>query len=277
MPSNCGMIDCKKGKITAASKALQCEICEQWWHILCAEVDDGQYTVLHNGINGIHWFCRYCNVGCAKVMQLLGQVRQELAECKTELAECKTELADCKDDTVVIKKQLLEARFNYDRLEQHGRKGSVRISGLTDPHTNDEDTDQLVIKLAEDCGLNLKKEDISVSHRLGSKEATCDRSVIVKFVSRNNKRLLMMKKKALKEKAGYGDVYINEDITTNRYKLMKYLRDKEKKVTWSRDGKMFFKDNKDAKQITMIDTFRDLCKLNWDDKKLADMDIFQCM
>ena len=264
------MSDCKKGKITNASKALKCEICEQWWHIVCAEVDDGQYTVLQNGINGIHWFCLYCNVGCAKVMQLLGQVRKELGECKTELA-------DCKEDIVLVKKQLLEARFNYDKLEQHGRKGSVRISGFTDPHTNDEDTDQLVIKLTEDCGLNLKKEDISVSHRLGSKELTYDRPIIVKFVSRNNKRLLMMNKKELKNKVGYENIYINEDITTNRYKLMKYLRDKEKKVTWSRDGKVFFKTSKEATHITVIDTFRDLCKLNWDDKKLADMDIFQCI
>ena len=264
----CGLENCKKGKIKQDTKALQCEICEKWWHIDCADVDEDQYAMLNNGIVGTHWFCKSCNVGSAKILKIIGEMKKELSLCREELNKCKDEVA-------VLKKQAVEMKFNHDKLEQHGRKGMIRISGLKDPRTSDEDTDEKVIKLAADCGVELTRSDISVSHRLGKKDPSYDRAVIVKFVSRNTKRNLMMKKKLLKDKVGYGNVYINEDITTNRYKLVKHLRVTENKVAWTRDGKIYYKDNKDAVQINLIDTYMDLCKLNWSDEKLADIGIFQ--
>lgn len=260
MSNSCGKFGCTKAKITKASKALLCEICELWWHISCAEVTEDQYVVLNDGISGIHWFCWYCNVGSAKVLKALGEVKKELAECQKAVVD--------------LKKQVVQARFNHDRLEQHGRKGSVRITGIPDPHKIDEDTNGKVVKIAVDSGLDLKTEDISVSHRLGKKDAAYDRAVIVKFVRREAKRSLMMMKKALKDKDGYQNIYINEDLTSIRYKISKQLRD-DKKIAWTRDGKIFWKETKESTTIKVVDTYEDLCKLNWDDKKLSDIGLLQ--
>ena len=267
MPSKCGLESCSMN-VTKSSKGTQCEICKEWWHKDCSGLTEDEYKVLGSNKQGIHWFCRYCEKGATGLLDII----QKLT---TDLKECREELEECKDSVGELKQQLLETRFNHDRLEQHGRKGSVRISGITDPKRNDENTDDAVLKVVNDCGLNLTKEDISVSHRLGGKDSTYDRPIIVKFVSRNSKRRLMMKKKELKEKPEYSDIFINEDITKNRYKLAKHLRVVENKVVWTRDGKILFKDNKDATQVNIIDTYKDLCKLNWDDKKLADIGIFQ--
>ena len=83
----------------------------------------------------------------------------------------------------------------------------------------------------------------------------------------------MSAKKNLKDKDGYKEVYVNEDLTRNRYKICKELR-KQKKPVWTHDGKIFTKIEED-KTIT-IDTYKDFTgKLEWSEDKLKQLGILQ--
>ena len=257
MTSDCGHPECAKGKILPRTKALQCEICEISWHIECAEVKEEQFSALKN-INGAHWFCHFCSVGSAKVLKILAKVQNELADCKEELKN--------------LKARVVEDRFISDKQEMYSRKENLRISGMADPHRNDEDTNEVVLKVAHAMGVDLKPEDISVSHRLGKNSSNWDRPVIVRFVRRDTKKLVMSRKKALKEKANFKEVYINEDLTRTRYRICKELH-RLGKTVWTRDGKIVFKEDEDT--FNVIDTYQDFCKLNWTEEKLTELDILQ--
>ena len=176
---DCGNETCER-KIGPRAKAVQCEICDDWWHIDCAKMKEEEYNVISKTTSGLHWFCNYCNRGSAKLLQKIGKMQKELDEQKEEVAKLKSEVVECK--------------FNQDRQEQYSRKDNIRISGLPDPKTADEDTNAKVIKVALDMGIVLKDEDISVSHRLGKLTATYDRPVIVKLTRRDTKRKLRKNK-----------------------------------------------------------------------------------
>lgn len=255
--TDCGNPTCTK-KIKTNSKAMQCEICDQWWHIECASISDDDYKVVSKGISGQHWFCPSCNKGSVKLLQHVAKLQVELSECKEQIA--------------LLKAKQIELNFNHDKQEQYSRKDSVRISGILDPHTKDENTNSAVIRVVNDLGVDLKPEDISVSHRLGKLTSDYDRPVIVKFVRRDTKRLIMMKKKALREKAGHENTYLNDDLTHTRYKICKELR-RLSKTVFTRDGKIIVKESETS--YTTIDSYKDFCKLNWTEEKLSELGILQ--
>ena len=114
--------------------------------------------------------------------------------------------------------------------------------------------------------------DISTSHRLGRPNDTYNRAVICKFSRRDVKRLVM-RKKNLKEKDEYKDVYVNEDLTRVRYKICKELRTQDIS-SWTREGKIFAKLAEN--NVITIDTYKDFTgKLNWSEDKLKELDILQ--
>ena len=88
--THCGDKNCAKGDIKHNTKALQCDICSQWWHIECAEIAAQQYEVLKTGINGAHWYCLHCNVGSLKVLQKLTEMQTELKESKATVTALKS-------------------------------------------------------------------------------------------------------------------------------------------------------------------------------------------
>ena len=256
----CGNPTCKQN-VKKADKALRCEICESWFHFECIQIEDEVYELLKKKVPGVHWFCDFCNLGCAKVMKIMGKLKDEIDVCREELKEMKK-----------LKAQVVENRFNIDKMEQYSRKDNVRISNLPDPHDSDEDTNQLVVKLAKDLGVEITERDISTSHRLGKNSVTYCRPVIVKFCRRDTKMKIMMKRKLLKDHADYDRVYVNDDLTKVRYKLCKQLREDSYKA-WTIGGKIFFKDA--AEVISTIDSFSDVCKLNWSEEKLTELGILQ--
>lgn len=247
----CGIAECDK-EVKTADKALQCEVCDFWYHTKCVAVSDKDYPTMKK--KGVHWICQFCERGSKKLMGLMSKMHTELTE---------------------VKEELKEAKFNIDRLEQYQRKDSTRLAGIPDPHTKDENTDEAVIKVAKDMGIEIKPEDISVSHRLGKVTAPYNRPLIVKFTRRDTKKKMMMNKKNLKEKAGYREIYINDDLTSNRYKIAKELR-RLHDSAWTREGKIIVKEvNEGDSKYTTIDSYQDFCKLNWSEEKLTELGILQ--
>ena len=115
--------------------------------------------------------------------------------------------------------------YKNDALEQYSRRESVRIFGVTDvQNESSEQTEEKVLKVFEDMGAAVTGADISACHRVG-KPKHGRRAVIVRFTSRKSRQMVMTKKRNLRDKPAYDKVYINDDLTPLRQKLLGYVKD----------------------------------------------------
>lgn len=137
-----------------------------------------------------------------------------------------------------------------DTAEQYSRRNCLRISGVSE--TPDENTDDIVLKIARECDVDLSLADISRSHRVKprAKQPTSTgnirpRDIIVKFISYRLRSALYKKKMQLKGNDLFRGVYINEDLTQVRADLLRLarqlLRSKSILGAWSYDGRVFIK------------------------------------
>lgn len=134
-----------------------------------------------------------------------------------------------------VQRQCLLNKYDNDKLEQYSRRENVRISGIAE-EANETDgiLEAKVIELAGDMGVELKSEDISVAHRMG-KPKEGGRPVIVRFCQRKKKDEIMRNKKKLKNRER--KVYVNEDLTSLRAKMMKLAKEQDSvKNVSTRDG-----------------------------------------
>ena len=172
----------------------------------------------------------------------------------------------------------LLCRYEIDRLEQYTRRESIRIAGLEE---KDVETDAglraQIVQMAADMGVNLESSDISVCHRLGKKQTDHGRPkyrpVICKFISRNHKSAVISNKKKLKDKEGYKHIYINEDLTPLRSRLLAIARkDAKVKNAVTKDGKVLcYMKSQDQRSPVVLDTPDDLFRLGYDDLNLREL------
>ena len=159
-----------------------------------------------------------------------------------------------------------------DRLEQYSRRENVRVFGLPEGAGKIEDTSAEVVRLAADMGLHMTKENISVSHRLPGR-GKGPRPVIVKFVRRSTKVEMLRAKKKLKNVDGRSQVFVEEDLTPLRSRMMRAVRqDPATKSAWSIDGKIFciFRKNGKEEKIS-VESADDQKKLGFSSGKIKDI------
>ena len=153
-----------------------------------------------------------------------------------------------------------------DQAEQYSRRNCLRISGYKEQQN--EDTDEIVMKLASDIGCNLQLTDIDRSHRIGRPAGRGDRprDIIVKFSTYRNRQKLYKQRTALKVN-GHPGVFVNEDLTKLRsgllYNARKLLKAKLIKGAWSSDGIILVKDKNDS--VSRICSASDLVKFESSD------------
>ena len=135
-----------------------------------------------------------------------------------------------------------------DQAEKYGRRNCLRISGI--PEETGENTDNLVLKIADDIEADVRPQDIDRSHRVGNpkrKKAT-PREIIVKFSTYRARANLYRQRTLMKERGHEGE-FINEDLTKKRNEYLcearKLFKSKNLKGAWSSDGTILVKDNGD--------------------------------
>ncbi|CAF1117246.1 unnamed protein product, partial [Didymodactylos carnosus] len=77
-----------------------------------------------------------------------------------------------------------ELRMENNRLQQYDRRTNLRFFGIKEGASG-ESTDQIIIQLAKDIGVDISQHDISVSHRRErqkNEQNTKPRGIIVRFV-----------------------------------------------------------------------------------------------
>ena len=67
---------CSK-KIAKKDDALQCELCDKWFHIKCEDISEEEYTFLgkHKSLN---WHCSDCHKCCKRMIKLVGELEEKV-------------------------------------------------------------------------------------------------------------------------------------------------------------------------------------------------------
>ena len=200
------------------------------------------------------------------------QMREELQEVET----MKGEVERVRENMARLQAKLQTQHFDLDRQEQYSRKDSVRIYSI--PEAEDErETNDIVVKLAKDIGVNITTADLSVNHRLGRRgRGGKPRTIIAKFVRRQCKTDVMRNKKRLRDCQNYENVYINDDLTTLRNKLvMEMKKDDNIKQVWTIEGRIFCIQMDQGREVKrVVDSPEDLFKVGWSEQRVAEMGVY---
>ena len=148
--------------------------------------------------------------------------------------------------------------YENDRLQQYTRRENIRISGIIE--TDGERLKTKIIELEEEMDLHITERDINVCHRLGANKGNRTRAIIVRFFARDIKHDFLVNKNKLRNKENYRGVYINEDLTPLRSKLLQYVKRQDVvESAFTREGKVICR-TRDGSRVT-IETPDNLFKL----------------
>lgn len=153
--------------------------------------------------------------------------------------------------------------YDVDRLEQYTRRENLRFSGV-----KEDDPDNLegkIANIAAAVGVELDRKEFRC-HRVGEKSnGFKPRQVIARFHMREKRNDILANRTKLKDVDNMKGVYISEDLTTLRVKLLNVAKkhDDVKNVT-TRNGKIVCFMKSENKKI-VIDNPDDLFKLGFDD------------
>jgi hypothetical protein len=159
-----------------------------------------------------------------------------------------------------------------DESQQYSRRNSVRFTGISEftPTPNPdgslprENTDQLIKDIiTKDMNLNFNDLELDRTHRIGKPVVGKTRAIIVKFTSYNSRRRVYQSRNLLRNIRGRG-IYINEDLTHHRSRMLYLLRSMRKSHAteggWSADGRVFAKGKDQVvhliKNISDLKTFK---------------------
>ena len=171
------------------------------------------------------------------------------------------------------RKNLRLLAFANEKLEQYTRRDNLRIFKF--PACEDGALRMKLIEMASVLGVEIRVTDISTIHHLPSR--TPLKIVIVRFNTRHlrNQLLFATKQPLNADECPFKGVYIHEDLTTQRSKLVRFIKDSTNvDRIRSTEGKItiFLKEDKGSGKRISIDNPDDLFKMGID---IAETDLTQ--
>ena len=141
-----------------------------------------------------------------------------------------------------LKTEMRDIRRELEELKQYGRRNALRIFNPRWPEVRDEDTDSLILDLANNIlKIKLDPSEISRSHRIGRPSAGNTRPVLVKFTTYRARERIWRSR----ENGAPHNISINEDLTQATAYLAFRAREAKRSGilidTRTNDGKVFFR------------------------------------
>ena len=172
----------------------------------------------------------------------------------------------------VLDKKTNDEAVKLDGIDQYSRRQNLEFQGI--PLTENEDAIELVTKISNLVGVDVKKSDISTAHRLPPKrhaKVADPPAIIARFINRNLRNEIYGKRiaaKHLKETdypiSGMKKLFINENLTQERKRLLWLTKQTAKNLNytyiWTMNGKIYVRKNEDSSSF-IIHNENDLSKL----------------
>ena len=214
----------------------------------------------------------------AKLDDLGKQMNENYAALQKKITLLETRNVSLEAENATLTKRLQSCEISLNNLEQYSRRECVEISGI--PEVEGENTDDIVIKVGSLIGLEITKNDISVSHRLPkpsysaavregpqSSSNTSSRApnVIVKFVRRETRDHFYKGRKFLRDKstrdldlARYSEnkIYISENLSQANKDLfkesLKVKKDLKYKFIWTFYGRTYLRKDSESPVVAIL-------------------------
>ena len=170
---------------------------------------------------------------------------KDIFDIKEDQAEVKTKIAGIERENKELKEQFLQQSYKLEELNQYGRKNNVKVYNLPERwrgnkgETGNDTMHNVLTLINRDLGLNLDRSQIQIAHRIGErKSGGKERSIIVKFVRREDRDLVIKSRKRLKGKG----IVIADDLNPFFASIFYELRQNVGKFNvWSDQGQIFVK------------------------------------
>ena len=147
------------------------------------------------------------NILLQPLLDRLDEREKEVTKLKTEVSHLQTQVSD-------FQKQITKLQIADDVHEQYSRRNSARLWIKDDEEKKEENTDAIVLNIAQKAGVKLQANDIDRSHRVGKPNQGKARPIICKFTSYSTRdRLYQARKKLV-------GCFVSEDLTQTRSKLL---------------------------------------------------------
>ena len=219
-------------------QCIQCEVCEEWVHAICIDIQPEMYKVLfkkgESSLRGFKWFCEKCD---RKIEDVI--VKMTSLETKTKHLESDMEIIKNKVEKLEggIKTQVKDeiAEVMEDKEEIEWRKYNLVIFGLPESKLSvkddriDEDTRIIKDIIKHDLNVGLSpRNGIYDAKRLGTFNGNKTRPVRITFDDINTKRQVLKDAKTLKQNTNpmKRKLFINPDLTKQQRKDDEDLRKK---------------------------------------------------
>ena len=141
-----------------------------------------------------------------------------------EIQELHTENARLQKTNDELHSRVCQAEEINDSLEQYSRRNSLRFSCI--PEEADEQTDQVILGVANKLNIEIDFRDIDRSHRVGKLVTGIrngnrrHRDIIVKFARYNVRDSVYKMRREFRNIPQLKSVYVNEYMTQKRAKLL---------------------------------------------------------
>jgi len=153
----------------------------------------------------------------------LNGIQQKMIEYENKLNQLEEEKEQVRDE--IVQNTILIV-FQLDRQEQYIRRENILIYGVEENKEDNDDGEKVLFKIADELEIDLEDNEIQRVHRLGQKRRNNEkpRPIIARFVSYKKRNELLTNKRELKNIEGRQHVFVCEDLTPLRYKLLKYMQ-----------------------------------------------------
>ena len=176
------------------------------------------------------------------VVDHLNEMKEELEKQEARILEMEANLHQKNVEVKVLQEHLethtntiSRLQYSLNQQEQYSRRNCLRFFGI--PEAPTENTNDLIIKLSTDVlKVELSKQDLERTHRLGKSQEGKPRAIIAKFKSYRKRDEVIKHRRKL---AGSRKAIL-EDLTAINADLLQRAKNNENiKASWSLDGRIF--------------------------------------
>ena len=177
------------------------------------------------------------------------------------------------DNVRALQEQYVDLDNGQEDIRKYLRRDSLEIQGI--PQSKTENTDQIIKEIGKLVNVSIDDCDISVSHRIPTKNKHIPQPIIVRFSRRSVKERLIGNRNLLKNKRtthlGFSEdnkIFINDSLTPRTRDLFHAVRSYQKsfslKSCWTRNGKVYLQESEYSSKVAFdnlesFQSYRDNC------------------
>lgn len=179
-----------------------------------------------------------------------------------------------KDELKRKEVEIKELKGQLNEFKQHYRCNFLELHNVEEKAgENEENLEEIMIKIGSKIGVNIANEEIEAIHRLPTRAKNKQKPIIVQLSSRKKRNTILQAKKTqtitqeeIQNNGNKKDtIFICESLTKENkellYKTRLAAKEKNFQFVWTKNGKIMVRKDKDAARVIHIRDEEDIKKI----------------